>query len=71
MTYDISCLDMEEVHQISYLTMHGWELLYGDWRHVGFSRMVSKNQPCGCCEKEEKVSTFSLEEAYLAQKEDE
>ena len=63
---------VEEIHQISYLTMKGWKYsTYGGWTHKEYSQKVQKKQPCGCCEKSDFVDEHSLEQAYDAQLESE
>jgi hypothetical protein len=61
------CLTMEEVHQVAFLTLHGWTLSNGEWSKPGFQREISKRHGCGCCFYEEKIGTFSLDDAYYAQ----
>lgn len=60
-------LTMEEVHQIAYLTMHGWQLSCGQWSKQGFQRAVNKTQSCGCCAKQQPTTDFELEDAYYAE----
>lgn len=62
-------MDMEECHQVAFLTIHGWELVGGEWHKEGFERQVESSHPCGCCTKTETTSEFPLEAAYWAQQE--
>lgn len=65
----MACLTIEEVHQIAYLTMHGWKLECGEWLKPGFERTIARRHSCGCCERQETTDRFPLEEAYYRQEE--
>lgn len=59
----LEILTEEDVHQIAYLTQHGWELLGGRWQKDGFTLEYE--------EWGESVSTteWPRDRAYWAQKE--
>lgn len=69
-----------EVHQIAYLTMHGWVcnpnpseyLEEGAWSKAGLTRMVKERATsCSCCSFDVEKEDFTLDEAYWAQREKE
>jgi hypothetical protein len=63
-------LSEQDVYQITYITMHGWEHVWADvWRKPGMTRAVEKTHPCGCCHFEEQTEDFDFERAYWAQRE--
>jgi len=57
-------LSVEEVHQISFLTVHGWALSDGLWEKQGFERLI-----VGRWGEHETMTRFELESAYYAQME--
>lgn len=72
----VEVLTEYEVHQIAYLTMHGWTCSSysseeGAWTKPGFTREVEFRHPCNCCIKSHKIEEFDLDRAYWAQKEEE
>lgn len=60
---------MRQVHQVAYLTMHGWAVWEETWSKEGFERTVQKSRWCGCCTEDVTTSEFDLDSAYDAQQE--
>ena len=57
-------LDEEDIYQISYLTLHGWNYVYGRWEKEGITQKVSETHSCGCCAKEVETPHFSRSQAF-------
>ena len=63
-----SVLDEEDVYQIAYLTLHGWDLVGNRWTKEGFTHTEIGTHGCGCCEKQTQTPYFPREAAYEAQR---
>jgi hypothetical protein len=67
-TMNVYIPSTEDIHQVAYLTLHGWELSGLQWRKKGFARKVQKDHPCGCCSFEEETEDFDTDDAYWEQR---
>ena len=61
----------EEIHQIAFLTMRGWELVGDQWRKEDKTRKETRHHRCGCCDYQVDVEWFDTEAAYWEEKGDE
>ncbi len=62
----LATLTEEEVHQIAYLTMHGWTLLCGTWSKAGKTHQVQK-WVGGECYTPVESPDFTREQAFNAE----
>ena len=59
-----------EIHQIAYVTQHGWVLCGESWSKAGFSRTVQDRDRYDWLETHERqTEDFDLDAAYDAQQE--
>lgn len=66
----VDVLTTEEVHQIAYLTHHGWAYTsHSGWTKPGVTRLVSRWVGGSTCREEETSSFDDTEEAYWRQRE--
>ncbi len=68
-----NAIDIEEAFKCAYLTMRGWEYnRYTQWTKTNFVREFRQRRAgCNCCSEDVTSESFSLDQAFDAQKESE